>query len=755
MTATVLLICFTAFVAGAYTSAVPNFLGVGICLFVGGISAFLLPKYWLDRDSPKWWVYVLAGAIGALACVYVGWRTPVMSANDIGQVGAVRGVVVKGLLQDSPTVSRSGRVRFTLQVSGYKKNRRQSEFIPAQGALYVTAPILEGTGRRRGQEVEITGNIYRPSGASNPGGFDFRQFLARRGIFAGMTGTTITPAIPETNFGEWWITGQMAKAHVLGAGVPEGTFLSSLVLGNRAVDLPNDLKDNFMRAGLAAALAASGFQVSIILATVIAVTGENSPRRQLIVGVSVLLGYLLLTGVSPSVLRAVIMGIGGLLGLAFGSKMRPLVGLFGAAVFLLLLEPIWIFDLGFQFSFLATFGLMTTSNPIMQRLEWMPPLLAESMAVPIAAYVWTLPVQLLVFGKISPYAIIANVLTTALVSVGTIGSIFCGLMGVVFQPLGAGLSWLMYPIAWLTISIARWINALPGSATNAGSIELWQLLVVYLIFVLVWLVPKFAKYWIPVGFFSVLLLFAPGAIARGNLFQVTVLATNQFPSIVLQNQGQTAVINSGSAQDVQFTLFPYLQKSGINSLSMAIATGSSPRLSDGWKNLQQEGIAIPQIKETFAGEPPSTYKLVQQTLGETNFSRLQVGETAEILPAVQLQVLETDPQLLQLTTDNQTWLFLGKAKLSEQEALARSGKLPKAKILWWPGDELAPNLLKSIEPEFVIASTNNLPREVRESLNKNLESARLLFTGRDGAIVWTPTNGIETLRDAEDSGSAL
>jgi len=755
MTATVLLICFTAFVAGAYTSAIPNFLGVGVCLLVGGICAVLLPKYWHDRDSPPWWVYLLAGAIGALACMYVLVRTPVLTATDIANQAPMRRAIVQGTIDTSPSRTRSDRVRFNLAVQGYKKSRRDENFNPATGTLYVTVPLLEGTGRRRGDRVEIRGSVYKPSPASNPGGFDFQQFLARQGIFAGMAGQEIEPKISPPRFGEWWITSGVVKAHVTGAGVPEGTLLSSLVLGGRAVDLPADLRDTFVKAGLAAMLAASGFHVSIILATALSAVQEGDPKLRMIVGTIALLGYAILTGASPSIIRAAIMGIGGLAGLAYGTKVRPLLGLAGAAALLLLWQPLWIYDLSFQFSFLATFGLMVSANSIEQKLEFLPPTLAGMLAIPIAAVLWTLPLQLFVFGRISVYCILANLLTTHLISACIMGGVVAGIAGVIFLPLGAGLSWLLKAPLWLTIRLAEWTNSLPGAITNTGSIDLWQLGLVYMLFVLVWAVPKVAKWWIPVGFLSVLLLFAPGALARANLFQVTVLATNQVPAVVIQNQGQTALINSGDSRDVQFSVFPYLQKSGINNLTMAIATDSAPRFSEGWQTLKQEGIAIPEIKETFAGEPPATYKLVQQTLSDTNFSTLKVGEKLEIMPSVVLQVLATEPQLWQLTTENQTWLFLGKAKPSEQDRLARSGKLPKAQILWWTGSELSPKFLQSIEPQFVIAATNNLSSEVRENLNKNLREARLLVTGRDGAIIWTPANGIETLRDAEDNSSAL
>ena len=751
MNATIFMIFCTAFVAGAYASTIPNFVGVGLALGLGAVSAYVLPKYW--KESPKFYIYLAAGAIAAFACLYVMVRTPAPSSTDISQFAPLRGAVVRGVIQNSPSRGRSDRVRFHLEVREFKKSQRDENFIPASGTLYVTVPLLEGTGRRRGDELEITGNMYKPSGASNPGGFDFRQFLARQGIFAGMTGQRISPEVSPPRFGEWWITGRIIKAHVTGAGMPEGALLSSLVLGGRAVDLPPEVRDTFVKAGLAAMLAASGFHVSIILGSVLGVVGEANPKKRMVVGILALLGYAILTGGSPSIIRATIMGAGGLVGLAYEKKIRPLAGLAAAAALLLLWQPLWIYDLGFQFSFLATLGLMVSANAVQQRLQWLPPNLASALSVPIAAVMWTLPLQLYVFGRISIYCILANVLTTPIISFCIIGGVLSGLAGVIFLPLGAGLTWLLRFPLWLTITIAEWTNSLPGAVTNTGAIELWQLLSAYAIFLVIWLYPKLAKWWLPAGMVVTLLVFAPGAIARANLFQVTLLATSQVPAMVIQNQGQTALINSGSNQDVQFTVFPFLQKSGVNALDKAIATSSQPKFVEGWQILRREGIGIKELQSAFGDSKTPAYQLVEQTLtaGGTKITSLSPGQKVDLMPAVAVEVIETEPLLMTIQTADTTWLLMGRTRAGEQGKLVLGGKLPKANVLWWSGEALDPKLVQAVKPQFLIASTNNLTEEVRNQLRQLGDEVRVLVTGRDGAISWTPVNGIEPLKEVEDS----
>jgi competence protein ComEC len=128
-----------------------------------------------------------------------------------------------------------------------------------------------------------------------------------------------------------------------------------------------------------------------------------------------------------------------------------------------------------------------------------------------------------------------------------------------------------------------------------------------------------------------------------------------------------------------------------------------------------------------------------------------VGQKVDLLPEVAGELLQVEPLLFKLTTANTTWLLMGRTKEGDQQELIRSGKLPQANVLWWSGEALNPKLVQAVNPEFLIASTNNLTEEVRNQLRESASSARLLFTGRDGAISWTPANGIEPLKEVEDS----
>ncbi|MFM6278316.1 MAG: ComEC/Rec2 family competence protein, partial [Dolichospermum sp.] len=159
--------------------------------------------------------------------------------------------------------------------------------------------------------------------------------------------------------------------------VPEGPLVSSMVLGAKAVDLPYDIRDLFVRTGLAHALAASGFQTSLILGVILQLTKGTNKATQITLGGLGLTSFLFLAGFEPAVLRAVIMGFAALLGLALEKGVKQLGSLLIAATLLLLFNPLWIWNLGFQLSFLATLGLIVTSPAIDKRLDWLPPAISS------------------------------------------------------------------------------------------------------------------------------------------------------------------------------------------------------------------------------------------------------------------------------------------------------------------------------------------------------------------------------------------
>lgn len=744
-----------AYVLGLVAAIVP---WGGLVLLVAGIGCgFGVPRKWRSGPSRRLWF--MAGAVGLVASLYLQLRQPQPGTDDISRFippadlpAAQAIVVVEGRVETVPRITRSQKARFWLQVTqlyGAESKTSQLGAGEARGRLYVTVPLLQATGLRPGQRVDILGKLSKPMPATNPGAFDFQEYLAQQGSFASFRGERLETLEPEQTprWGLWWVQQRILQSQTSSLGSPEGPLVSSMVLGSRAVDLPYDIQDQFRRVGLAHALAASGFQTSLILGVVLALTRRFSGKVQFTIGTLCLGLFVGLAGLQPAVLRAAVMGMGALVALVMKRKTKPLGSLLLAAVFLLLMNPLWIWDLGFQLSFLATMGLMVTVQPLTQRLDWLPSAIAPLLAVPIAAYAWTLPLQLYAFGVVSPYSIPVNVLTTPLISLLSLGGIVSALAAVCWFPAGSALAWLLDYPTQLLVGLVEAANQWWGNSYATGTIPLITLVVLYGLIGLAWLQPWWQRRWWVALILGVALVLVPTGYARATMLQVTVLATQGEPVMVVQDGGRTGVINSGDARTVNFTLLPFLQKEGVNEVDWAIASDPPDPIREGWEAILQQ-LPIRYFYETRSDGKEKQFQAFREKVRQSGayLTPLQ-GQSTERRSVFwkSLPVLQSP---LEFQIKGQHWLLLPNLSPKQQSLLAKS-PLPDVDVLWWTGKSLNGELLTRLQPEVAIASAPFMNPKTVEYFSK--QKIRLYWTGRDGAVQWTPQIGFKTILDADDT----
>ncbi|NEQ29203.1 MAG: DUF4131 domain-containing protein, partial [Microcoleus sp. SIO2G3] len=177
-----LLTGFSAEVAGLPIGAIAS-------LILGIITAGIVPRLWRAAPRSRWWL--AAGLVACLAVFYFQFRTPQPIASDISHwVNKIPQVQVRGEIDSTPRLTRSQKIQFWLKANQVKTSDR-TEFVT--GKLYVTVPLLQGTGLYPGQSVTASGFLYDPKPAANPGGFNFQAYLKQEGGFAGLSGRSIAP----------------------------------------------------------------------------------------------------------------------------------------------------------------------------------------------------------------------------------------------------------------------------------------------------------------------------------------------------------------------------------------------------------------------------------------------------------------------------------------------------------------------------------------------------------------------------------
>lgn len=237
---------------------------------------------------------------------------------------------------------------------------------------------------------------------------------------------------------------------------PQASLFSGILLGSQS-GMPPTLRAAFQATGTTHIVALSGFNVTIIVATMMQVLIRLMGRRWAwLPGLAVVLVFVIMTGASASVVRAAVMALTSQLGLFFGRPIAPERLLAYAAMSMLWPHPLLLWhDLGFQLSFLATIGLVFFSEPLARRLKFMPESfsLRQNLGTTLGAILMTEPLLLWRFGRLSLIAPVVNLLVLPLIPLSMgLGSLWVLAMlvhpviGKVIQP---AMDALFRLIVWL------------------------------------------------------------------------------------------------------------------------------------------------------------------------------------------------------------------------------------------------------------------------------------------------------------------
>lgn len=332
--------------------------------------------------------------------------------------------------------------------------------------------------------------------ADSIGAFDYRTYLLRQGII----GTAFVGRYEVRPVDSYSIPLQKRLYNRLSAAGLEGDELATagaLTLGYKE-DLDPAIKRRFQASGAAHVLAVSGLHTGVIYLIIISLLtlcGRFKPLHEDRLGrcslglivIAVMWGYAWLTGLTPSVVRAVVMVTLVEVGRMAYRQSLSLNTIAAAAVLILLVRPLDLFNVGFQLSFAATAAIVLIAKECERNLHWQGRIkprnrvldwLLGTVIVSIAAQLGTLPLTMYYFGYVSTYFLLTNLIVLPLVSL----LVPCGLISMVLGGSTAGVWWtkITYGLAWLMNHSVGWIESLPGStwpaSVNGGMIAIYYVL---------------------------------------------------------------------------------------------------------------------------------------------------------------------------------------------------------------------------------------------------------------------------------------
>lgn len=580
-----------------------------------GAAAFFLPPLWL--------AWSLCGALALVFALLCAFRTTYPRRWERGFAFTLL-MVAFGLLwsgvrdpRQAPRASTlndpstDGLFVQVVEVTG-RSVRTAKAFVEVEAAAQDSL-VVEAAGTivltlfdkhntpllHNGDRLWIGRGAERLVRVADPGGFDAGAWAASHGaaheVFVGPGQWQVVGA--PLLLDQW--TDRMRNAtlqwiEASGLDREERGMVKALLLGIRD-ELDADQKQAFARSGTIHVLAVSGMHVGLVYAVFMGLLGWWGRKKgaRVVRGTLVLLflwGYAGLTGWSPSVMRATIMFTLFTVSEMSGRQGEPLNTLFGAAFVLLIWDPLMLFQLSFQLSFLAVLGILLFYKPIM-RLWYAPNMVLHYFwsltAVSLAAQVITTPLSLYMFKAFPVWFLPANLVIVGLVTI----CVYAGALMVLFHQvpyLGPIIIWcneqLVHFLGWCS----RFFAELPW-AYPAVRVDLFQMVLLYLLIALVavW------SFWRrrPARLLSVAVVLALfvswGFMAneRNGQHNITVYAERERLSLALVSGRHMTVV--ADSVDV------YLQrKVELHARSVGAMITRSEAVAPGLQTLRSEGLPI-------------------------------------------------------------------------------------------------------------------------------------------------------------------
>ncbi len=388
------------------------------------------------------------------------WVAPCLPADHVRYFAGPRKWTIGGVVAETP-VNRGGRCRFVLRTHFLEKPGRR---MAVSGRLRVTV-LAENRSLRAGDSLSLRGRIKAIRNFANPGGFDYERYMAYRQVWVSCyvrrgqlrvlekaAGSGAAAAVDELRRR---VSGFIETAPLLTGRPSVRAVLKALLIGNRQGISPS-LRQAFNRAGAGHLLAISGLHIGIVAAAAFFLfrwllsridfflwRGWTASAAAVLTLLPVL-SYGLLSGMSASTQRAVIMVAVFLAALMAGRQNDLMNTIAWAALVILTVFPPALFSVSFQLSFAAVFwivcGLQQPAfkyaveklrpHPVLKRLF-------SLMAVSLLAVLGTLPLVTLYFNQVSLVGPLANVVLVPLMGFAAIPAGLGGLALLPFTHTGA------------------------------------------------------------------------------------------------------------------------------------------------------------------------------------------------------------------------------------------------------------------------------------------------------------------------------
>lgn len=777
--------------------AVPIAVALSLALLSTLLAAILhWRKYGWLANCP--YLALLCLAVMMLGSVRYGAAAEVVDRLELTRYNDGRPVTLRGTVAAEPDV----RATFAFLKIDRLERLEGEGWQPVSGALRAR---VEWWGEwQSGDRLQMAGRLETPPILD---GFPYREYLARQGIVSTMDFPDVTlVARGQHDLAQAALVSvRRHLGETLGRALPEpqAGLAQGILLGLRG-SMSEGTIDAFSRTGMTHIVAISGFNIAIVAAA-LSMVGRRLLRRApaaVVVGLGVMV-YTLLVGAGPSVVRAAIMGMIVILGTYFGRQSHTLTALALAGILMTLHDPLVLWDIGFQLSFLATAGLVTATLPLGGLLGRWPAPLRDGVTVTIAAQLATLPVVAVNFREVSLVALPANLLALPALPFSMLCSGLTVLGGVISPVLGSIVGWSASLFLAYQLLVVETLSRLSWASISVGELPVVWVWVYYLGLGLVllalarprvllqfsaaspasdqdqgpainrsrWLDSRWLRMAVTAALAVVVGVTWTGALtAPSESLSVAFLDVGQGDAILVQTPRHNVLIDGGPNPDTLADALGRRLPFWKRQLDLVILTHEDADHVGGLLGVLGR-YEIGQVLQGQSAERSGPYSSWLRGLEEKRVSCTTAvgGQVVDLGDGIRLTVLrpgidEVSAQsegndaslIVRLTCGDLSVVLTGDAGPEAQRALLDAGVPVKSDVLKVPhhgaAGSLSSEFLAAVDPQAVVISVGRHNRFGHPALStlEQLSELRVYRTDEDGTVELTARGGTWWVRTARE-----
>lgn len=663
---------------------------------------------------------------------------------------------------DWPQATERG-ARVTVELEGYHR---------ARAVLYGEAELLAA---RPGDTV--TGTAQWQS-AAHFDSDDVTHFNAR-GVYALLYGREDVRLSAGDGDALRWLPQRAGKAFrekvaAIWDDPRVSGFLTAELTGDKSAMDDGDYLA-MQETGLAHLFAVSGLHCAFLV-TLLALLISRRQRLLCAVTIPLLLFYMVMVGMSPSVVRACIMQIFLLIAPLFRRGSDPLTSLAAALLVILLCNPFAAASVSLQLSFSATLGMVLLSPRLYKLLTgWYKgkcrPLraalcfVAANLSATLSAVVFTAPLTAWYFRIFVLVAPLSSLLAVPAAGWSFMAAFVTVLLGFVWLPLASLLGW----ISWALVRYILWIaNGMMSWRYHAvyftNPYLIYWLLFLYAVFIGCAATPDGKRKYLLASALSVLTLTAAIWVNRQDyqygVLTALTLDVGQGESVILTSDGETALVDCGSSnsyKDPGGLAADTLHSMGVRELSAVVVTHYHADHTNGLyevlRRIPVQTIYLPDIEDEY-GVRERLVSLAEEKGAQVTYVTKETADTLgdtvlTIYPPVQSGGDLNELGLTALASAGDFDLLItGDMSGSTEKKLVETYALPDIEVLVVShhGSRYSSNIrfLKSVTPEAAVISVgdNNYGHPSEETLQRLLAvGADIWRTDQQGTIRITVNGG--------------